>query len=110
MFFPTNSLISAVISSVVFFILPPYPAAYHRLCRFSLRQTRGPSGAANRSLQWTKEAEWLPDRDSNFLGNDRWVERIVLGIAQNQLKCMLSRCQFNPRLGLTGAEMKMRLV
>src|SRR5712672_2387092 len=48
--------------------------------------------------------------DGNFLRNDRRVERIMLGVAQHQLKRMLAGRQFDPRLGLTPSEMKMGFV
>src|ERR1700688_2673091 len=50
------------------------------------------------------------DRNGNLLRNDRLVEGEVFGVPEHKLKCVLARSQFNVRLSLAGAEMKMSLV
>src|ERR1700688_1230169 len=50
------------------------------------------------------------DRNGNLFRNDRWVEGEVFGVPEHKLKCVLARSQFNVRLSLAGAEMKMSLV
>src|SRR6267378_4754073 len=52
----------------------------------------------------------LLDPDRDFIRNQRRVERIMLGIAEHKLKRMFSGWQFDTRLGLARAKMKMRLV
>src|SRR5882672_10283716 len=52
----------------------------------------------------------LLDPDRDFIRNQRRVERIMLGIAEHELKGMFSGWQFDARLGLARAKMKMRLV
>ena len=49
-------------------------------------------------------------RNGDLLGYDRWVEWVVLGIAEHQLQRVLAGWQFNTCLSLPGAEMKMCLV
>src|SRR3982074_1208982 len=52
----------------------------------------------------------LLDPDSNFLRNHRRVERIVIGVAEHELKRMVAGWKFDTRLGLARPKMKMRLV
>src|SRR5262249_48081922 len=56
----------------------------------------------------TKPALFHPDR--NLFRNERWVERIVLGIAQHQLQRVLSWRQLDACFSLACSEVKMALV
>ena len=52
----------------------------------------------------------LFDRDRNLIRDDRRVKRVVLSVAQHELKGMLTRRKFDARLGLARSKMEMRLV
>jgi hypothetical protein len=51
----------------------------------------------------------LLDVYRNFIRDDRRVERVVLGVAQHELKGMLTGRKFDARLGLTRSKMEMCL-
>jgi len=52
----------------------------------------------------------LLDPDTDFIRNDRWAERIMLGIAQHQLESVFAGRELDTCLGLTRSEMKMGFV
>jgi hypothetical protein len=49
----------------------------------------------------------LLDVYRNFIRDDRRVERVVLGVAQHELKGMLTGRKFDARLGLARSKMEM---
>ena len=63
---------------------------------------------SNQKRTSTKQILLYPD--GNFVRNDRWVERIMLSIAQHQLESVFARRQIDTCLGLTRSVMKMGLV
>jgi hypothetical protein len=65
-----------------------------------------PKSAMNRLMRRSK-AKPLLDVYRNFIRDDRRVERVVLGVAQHELKGMLTGRKFDARLGLARSKMEM---
>src|ERR1700751_2697625 len=59
-------------------------------------------------VRQTKAASsFFRDKDGDRLGCDRWIEWVMLGIAQHQLQRVFAGWQFNERFGFPFAEMNM---